>query len=481
MSTDRRPDHRSDHPRGHRFARSPHSAGLRHVLTHLITPLLMCVGMGLAYLGAFANPAPHHLPVAVVGSGRSAQLLAQSINDKADGALEVRTVGDRSAAVDGLKHQEFFGAYVSNPHGANSVSGVAGTAADSGVQGAARGVRTPGGADSPGAAAARAGADRAAGSARPAPELLVATAGSDTSATVVQKVFTPIAAHQGAPLKVTDVVPTAEDDPTGQGIFFLLVAISIGSYASVAVIGGAGAVLPMRLRAALALGMSFVVGLIGTAFAGPVFHLVDHGLEGLWGMAWLYSAGILLIGTGLHTFLKRWTTLGVMALFVMLNFTSSGGIFRPEMQNGFFAALHSFWNGAGFVEGTRSHVYFGGYGLSGHVWTLVWWLVAGVVTVGVAAPAERRRRRAEAEAVANAAAVAAAAVRATVPEPGPAPAPVAVPALASALASAPASAASWERSGGAAGAGTGDRGAVVAEERAREEEREEEMEEAVGV
>ncbi|WP_329175204.1 ABC transporter permease [Streptomyces decoyicus] len=395
MSTVRRPDHRSEQHGGHRSARSPHSAGLRHVLTHLITPLLMCIGMGLAYLGAFANPAPHQLPVAIVGSGHSAQLLAQSINDKAGGDLEVRTVGDRSAAVDRLKHQDIFGAYVIPAKGATT--------------GAAKG--------SAGGAGAERAEGAAAGLSKPVPELLVATAGSDTSASVVQKVFTPIAAHQGAPLKVTDVAPTAEDDPTGQGIFFLLVAISIGSYASVAVIGGAGAVLPVRWRAALAIGTSFVVSLIGTAFAGPVFHLVDHGLRGLWAMAWLYSAGILLIGTGLHTFLKRWTTLGVMALFVMLNFTSSGGIFRPEMQNGFFAALHSFWNGAGFVEGTRSHVYFDNYGLSGHAWTLVWWLVAGLLMVGVAAPAEKRRRTAEAEAAANAAAVAAAAVAATAPEP----------------------------------------------------------------
>ncbi|WP_030993363.1 membrane protein [Streptomyces sp. NRRL S-1813] len=392
MSTVRRPGHRSEQHGGHRSARSPHSAGLRHVLTHLMTPLLMCIGMGLAYLGAFANPAPHQLPVAVVGSGHSAQLLAQSINDKAGGDLEVRTVGDRSAAVDRLKHQDIFGAYVIPAKGPTT--------------GAAKG--SAGGAGAEGAAA---------GPSKPVPELLVATAGSDTSASVVQKVFTPVAAHQGTPLKVTDVAPTAEDDPTGQGIFFLLVAISIGSYASVTVIGGAGAVLPVRLRAALAIGTSFVVSLIGTAFAGPVFHLADHGLRGLWAMAWLYSAGILLIGTGLHTFLKRWTTLGVMALFVMLNFTSSGGIFRPEMQNGFFAALHSFWNGAGFVEGTRSHVYFDNYGLPGHVWTLVWWLVAGLVMVGVAALAEKWRRTAEAEAAANAAAVAAAAVAATVPEP----------------------------------------------------------------
>lgn len=406
MSTVRRPDHRSEQHGSHRSARSSHSAGLRHVLTHLITPLLMCIGMGLAYLGAFANPAPHHLPVAVVGSGRSAQLLAQSINDKADGDLEVRTVADRAAAVDRLKHQEIFGAYVVHAQGPakDATKTSAKRVEKASVKGAA------GGAGSGGTAAA---------SAKAAPELLVATAGSDTSASVVQKVFTPIAARQRAPLKVTDVAPTAENDPTGQGIFFLLVAISIGSYASVAVIGGAGAVLPVRLRAALAIGTSFVVSLIGAAFAGPVFHLVDHGLRGLWGMAWLYSAGILLFGTGLHTFLKRWTTLGVMALFVMLNFTSSGGIFRPEMQNGFFAALHSFWNGAGFVEGTRSHVYFDDYGLPGHIWTLAGWLVAGLLMVGVAALAEKQRRTAEAEAAANAAAVAAAAVAATVPEPEP--------------------------------------------------------------
>ncbi|WP_066929555.1 hypothetical protein [Streptomyces sp. NBRC 110611] len=351
--------------------RSAHSAGLRHVLAHLLTPLLMCVGMGFAYLGAFAHPAPHHLPVAVVGPPRSAQLLAQSINDRTHGDLEVRTVGDRSAAVEQLKRQDIFGAYVMD-------------------------AATGGAKDAP-VGTAGAGVEAAGSAVRPAPELLVATAGSDTSASAVQKVFTPIAAQQGAPLKVTDVVPTTEGDPTGQGLFFLLVAISIGSYASVAVIGGAGAVLPLRLRVALASGTSFVVSLIGTAFAGPVFHLVDHGLPGVWGMAWLYSAGILLIGTGLHTFLKRWTTLGVMALFVMLNFTSSGGVFRPELQNGFFAALHSFWNGAGFLEGARSHVYFDGYSLSRHVWTLALWLVAGLVMAGVAGAAEKRRRTAKTE------------------------------------------------------------------------------------
>ncbi|WP_405389793.1 hypothetical protein OG596_19055 [Streptomyces sp. NBC_01102] len=316
------------------------AGALRHVLSHLVTPLLMCVGMGLAYLGAFHAPEPHDLRVDVVGSGVSAHVLAQTLQDRGDGALSVRTVADRDTAVNHLRTQRSYGAYLSGK----------------------------------------------------TPRLLVATASSDTSATVVRKIFTEVAAGQGAPLEVVDLAPTADGDPTGQGLFFLLVAVTIGSYASVAVIGGAGAVLALRLRAALALGASLVVSAIGAVFAGPLFGLVDHGLGGLWAMAWLYSAGILLIGVGLHTFLKRWATLGVMVLFVMLNFTSSGGVFRPELQPGFFGALHAFWNGAGFLEGVRGNVYFGGHGLGGHVLVLALWFVAGLAAMGAAGLAEARRR-----------------------------------------------------------------------------------------
>ncbi|MFK0109433.1 hypothetical protein [Streptomyces sp. NPDC091217] len=316
------------------------SPALRHVLTHLITPLLMCLGMGLAYMGAFVHPEPNHLPVAVVGAGPKAKVFAQTIKDTAGDKLDVRTVPTRTEAVDLLKARTVTGAYVPS-------------------------TRTP--------------------------ELLVASAASDMGATAVEKVFTPVAAEEGLPLKVTDVAEPVADDPTGQGLFFLLIAVSIGSYASVAALGAAGGTLPMRIRALLALGVSAVVGSIGALLAGPVFHLAQHDLAGIWGMAWLYSAGILLIGVGLHTFLKRWTTLTMMVLFVMLNFTSSGGLFRPELQNGFFGTLHAFWNGAGFVEGARSLLYFGSDGLSRNVWTLVVWLLAGLAVTAIAAAYERTK------------------------------------------------------------------------------------------
>ncbi|MFJ9562291.1 hypothetical protein ACIRQQ_19845 [Streptomyces fuscichromogenes] len=316
------------------------SPALRHVLTHLITPLLMCLGMGLAYMGAFVHPEPNHMPVAVVGSGPETKVLAQTIKDTAGDKLDVRTVPTRAAAVDLLRSRTVTGAYVPSAK---------------------------------------------------APELIVASAASDMGATAVEQVFTPLADRQGVALKVTDVAKPVADDPTGQGLFFLLIAVSIGSYASVAALGTAAAGLPMRIRALLAVGVSAVVGGIGALLAGPVFHLAHHDLAGVWGMAWLYSAGILLVGVGLHTFLKRWTTLTMMVLFVMLNFTSSGGLFRPELQNGFFGTLHAFWNGAGFLEGVRSLLYFGGDGLGRDVWTLAVWLLAGLVVTAIAAAHERTR------------------------------------------------------------------------------------------
>ena len=72
---------------------------LRHVAGHLLTPLLMCVGMALAYLGAFHHPEPNHLKVAVVGEAPQVKVLAQTMKDTAGDRLEVVTLPGREAAV----------------------------------------------------------------------------------------------------------------------------------------------------------------------------------------------------------------------------------------------------------------------------------------------------------------------------------------------------------------------------------------------
>jgi hypothetical protein len=321
-------------------------AVLRKVLTHLLLPLLMCIGMGLAYESAFHAPSPHHMKVAVVGSGPQVDVLAQTLKDRAGDALDVTTLPSGDAARAQIMARTLVAAY------------------------------TP---------------------SATTPSLMVATANSATDVEVTQKIFTQVAGLQHQPLAVDDLTPMPSQDPTNQALFFLLVAISIGSYGSVAVLGGAGAALRMRTRAALCLGVSFAVAAIGATLAGPVFHFVHHDLFGLFGLAWVYSFAVVAIGTALHRFLGRWTTLGTMLLFVMLNFTSSGGVFRPELQNGFFASLHSFWIGSGFVEGARSMIYFDGRaGFGTDVWILAIWAAAGAVALALTGLFERKGRPAPA-------------------------------------------------------------------------------------
>ncbi|WP_042425193.1 membrane protein [Streptacidiphilus anmyonensis] len=320
-------------------------AVLRRVLTHLLLPLLMCIGMGLAYESAFHAPSPHHMKVAVVGGGPRADVLAQTLKDRAGDALDVTTLPSGDAARAQIMDRTLVAAYTPSP--------------------------------APGTA----------------PSLMVATANSATDVEVAQKIFTQVASVQHQPLTVDDLTPMPAQDPTNQALFFLLVAISIGSYGSVAVIGGAGEALRMRTRAGLCLGVSLAVAAIGTALAGPVFHFVHRDLFGLFGLAWVYSFAVVAIGTALHRFLGRWTTLGTMLLFVMLNFTSSGGVFRPDLQNGFFASLHSFWIGSGFVEGARSMIYFDGRaGFGTDVWILAAWAVVGAAALALTSLFERKRR-----------------------------------------------------------------------------------------
>ncbi|MFF3564893.1 hypothetical protein ACFYXS_33115 [Streptomyces sp. NPDC002574] len=320
---------------------------VRPVLGHLVVPLLMCLGMGLAYLGAFHAPQAHahDLRVAVVGTSEHNRLLAQAIKDRAGDAVDVTTLPDRAAARQHIMDRDLVAAYV--PRSQH-------------------------------------------------PELLVAAANSSTSATAAEEIFTTVAAQQDAPLRITDLSRPAGGDPGNQGLFFVLIALTIGSNACAVAIGTAGAALRMWTRLAIGIAGALAVSVIGAVLAGPAFHVVDHDLRGVWAMAWLYAAGITTLGIGLHAFLKRLTMPVLMVLFIMLNFTSSGGVLEPELQNGFLGSLHAFWNGAGFVEGARSLLYFGSAGLGARLLSLVLWLLAGLLLVARAAVAERRGRPAPA-------------------------------------------------------------------------------------
>jgi len=320
---------------------TPTRTVVHHLLTHLIVPILLATGMALAYLGGFHQPQPHGVRLDVVGTGPAVATLAQGLQDGLGDAASVRTVGTVDEARHALQHQQIAGAYV--PDAAH-------------------------------------------------PQLLIASAGSDTTATIVERMIAPVALAEDLPLRITDVVPTADTDPTGQGAFFFLVALSVGGYSSAIAIGAAGARLRMRTRLAFGVGVAALISAIATSIAGPLYGALPNSALPIGLISWLYVTAVIWIGIGLHSLIGRWTTFAVTALFVMLNFTSAGGVFAPEMQPGFFSALHSFWIGSGLVESARRLMYFPALGIGGELLTIALWAVAGLAIASLAGLAEGRRR-----------------------------------------------------------------------------------------
>src|SRR3954468_23535062 len=88
---------------------------LRHVLTHLVVPVLLATGMALTYLGAFHQPEPHGVRVDVVGPGPEVAVLAQTVQDRLGDRVAVRTVPTVDDARQALTAREIAGAYVARP------------------------------------------------------------------------------------------------------------------------------------------------------------------------------------------------------------------------------------------------------------------------------------------------------------------------------------------------------------------------------
>ncbi|WP_417215556.1 hypothetical protein [Arthrobacter sp.] len=319
----------SEPRRGHTGPRRPRTGGVWKPLgLTMLIPFFLATVMGLAYLGAFHQPAPHHLPVAVVGSSPQTLVFAQTLKNESGEELDVRTVPDAATARQLITDRQIYAAYA------------------------------------PGQDAAT---------------LLVSSAASETTANIAQKVFLPIAYQQHLPLKIDDVVPAGEHDSTGQGLFFLLVALSIGGYASAIPISGHMGRFRLAGRFGLAAGAGAVVAGLGLIIAGPIYHIIDASIWGSWLISWLYVSAIVLLGMGLHPMLRHWTTPVLTLLFVALNFTSSGGIFVPEVQPGLFAGLSTFWNGNAWLHAVQTIAYFPGQAIGLDLLMLALWLVPGAL------------------------------------------------------------------------------------------------------
>ncbi|WP_147291504.1 hypothetical protein [Corynebacterium senegalense] len=292
--------------------------------------------MLLLYLGGFHNPAPRNLELAVVATAPIEDSVTSALSD----GFHLRTVDSRDEAVHLLQAREIAGAYIPGP-------------------------------------------DR--------DTVLTAPAASATTSDVVVKEFQQVALVEGKPLSIDDVVPLAQNDPVGQNSFFYMVALSVGSYATSIAIGASGVHQRFRMRIALATVAAVSIASIFLLAATTIFGLFDGHAPSTWALSLLYSMAIIFFGVGLHPLLGRFCTLTYASMFVGLNFTSSGGVFGPELQNAFFRTVNEFWIGAGFIDATKNIAYFPQLSLTHPVTLLVGWLLVGIACLALGATVERRR------------------------------------------------------------------------------------------
>ncbi|MBW5486698.1 DUF3533 domain-containing protein [Streptomyces bambusae] len=307
-----------------------------------------------SYIGAFHQPKPHRIPLAVVTP--AAQLTVQSVQRLASlpgEPLDPRPVASEAEAVRQIREREVDGALVVNPAGR---------------------------------------VDR----------LLVATGGGASVADALQAVVALAERAQQREAEVVDVVAAARGDNRGLSPFYLVVGWCVGGYLCAAILAISAGARPANthravVRLAALLAYALVAGLLGAVVAGPVLDALPGSIWGLWGLGTLvvFAVGALtlalqglagIIGIGL-----------AILLVVVLGNPSAGGAYGNPLLPPFWRTVGPFLPPGAGTYATRSIAYFKGNDTAGSVLVLSVWAVVGAAVTMVCAALRRGRAETGAE------------------------------------------------------------------------------------
>ena len=153
----------------------------RAVTLVLFPALVLMLAFAFFYVGAFHDPTPHHVPVAVVGPAA----VAAQLNRLPGEPLDARQASSRADALSQINDRKIYGAY------------------------------------------------------EPATNrLFVASAANRATAVALEDTFNRIAAAQRRPaVQVTDVKPLPPKDPNGTAAFYAVIAWMFGGYIAATLIG----------------------------------------------------------------------------------------------------------------------------------------------------------------------------------------------------------------------------------------------------
>lgn len=313
----------------------------RRTMLLMIGVLVLGLGFITSYVGAFHNPTPHRVPIAVVAPAPVSAHLVSELNALPGRPLHAQAATSAADARAMLSNGSTSAALL--------VSGTSTT-------------------DS----------------------LLVATGGGAAVATAVQTVIGDTESAQHRSLTVTDAVPAQAGDARGLSGFYLVVGWLVGGYLVAALLGIASGQRPTSgrralIRLSIVAIYSLVVGLGGALIVGPALGaLTGHVVA-------LAALGALLVFCAASVTMAFQSLIGVagigltLLLFVILGNPSAGGPYPGSMLPAFWRVIGGAIPNGAAVQAVRDIVYFGAHNVTGNLLVIAAWAVGGaLVAFGVA-------------------------------------------------------------------------------------------------
>lgn len=313
----------------------------------IVGVLLLQLGFVLSYVGAFHQPTPHRIGIAVVAPASVSASTVDGLNSLQGEPFVATAETDEAVARQQLLEGSTSAVFVVNASGTQDT-------------------------------------------------LLIASAGGASKATAIEDEFEGIGAARNRTVSVQDVLPTQVGDNRGLTGFYLVIGWTVGGYLVAALLGVARGARPATPRRAVFRLLAIVPyavlsGLGGALVVGPVLGALTGHTVALW------LLGSLVVFAAAAVTMAFQVLLGVLGIgltvlvFVILGNPSAGGAYAPEL-------LPSFWrtiggaipNGAG-TAAVRSLVYFGGQGVGPHLVVIGIWAAAGVALALIASRVMHRR------------------------------------------------------------------------------------------
>ncbi|MGM7697966.1 ABC transporter permease [Microbacterium sp. A84] len=295
-----------------------------------IMPLIIVGMMITGYLATMHSPAPHDMPIAVVGSSSATESLTQALEKAEHGAVAVQSADTALDAREQVISRDVAGAIV--------------------IDGSAATVYT-------------------------------ANAAGATQATVVTSLVTPALLAEGLTVTAEDLVPLPDNDMAGLGAMFLATALIMAGYLPFSVLrSNSPELLKFRRIVPLLAGWAALIAGLVWVVTGPVLGVVtsDHYV-GVLGVAWL---GVFAVSC-VQLFITRvFGPLGVIAgmfLLMVLGMPASNMSISVHMLPSFFGFLHDILPMAAIGEAMRSVLYFDGVGVASYLLVLAIGAVAGLL------------------------------------------------------------------------------------------------------